>query len=78
MVAKGEHQLMANRSDRRPPTLLSVMGPTYEAAGMIRDAGARISIRATGASFARFTGRIYDCNRFSSVTFPLHTGGVHI
>jgi hypothetical protein len=77
MVAKGEYELMANRSDRRLPTLLFVRA--YEAAGMIRDAGARISIRATGFSFtARFTGRIYDCNRFSSLLLPLHAGGVHI
>jgi hypothetical protein len=75
MVAKGEYELMANRSDRRLPTLLLVRA--YEAAAMIRDAGARISIMATGFSFT-FTGRIYDCNRFSSLLLPLHAGGVHI
>jgi hypothetical protein len=32
---------------------------------------------ATGFSFT-FTGRIYDCNRFSSLLLPLHAGGVHI
>jgi hypothetical protein len=76
MVAQGEYELMANRSDRRLPTLLSVRA--HEAARMIRDAGARISIMATGIIYARFTGRIYDCNRFSSVLLPLHAGGVHI
>jgi hypothetical protein len=60
MIAKGAYELMANRSDRRLPTLLSVRAD--EAAGMIRDAGARISIMAMGISFtALLTGRIYDC-----------------
>jgi hypothetical protein len=52
MVAKGEYDLMANRSHRRLPTLASVRAHWHEAGRMIRDAGARISIRATGATQA--------------------------
>ena len=37
MVAKGEYDLMANRSHRRLPTLLSVRAHQHEAGGMIRD-----------------------------------------
>ena len=67
MVAKGEYDLMANRSHRRLPTLLSVRAHQHEAGGMIRDPGARISIRATGATHAPdSTGRIYDRNPFPS------------
>ena len=52
MVAKGEYDLMANRSHRRLPTLRKVQAHQHEAAGMIRDSGARISIMATGATHA--------------------------
>jgi hypothetical protein len=65
MVAQGEHELMANRSDRRLPTLISVRAHWHEADRMIRDPGARISIRARAAFYAaHHTGRIYDRNRF--------------
>ena len=65
MVAKGEYDLMANRSHRRLPTLRLVQAHLHEAAGMIRDSGARISIMATGATHApEKTGRIYDRNPF--------------
>jgi hypothetical protein len=65
MVAQGEHELMANRSDRRLPTLISVRAHWHEADKMIRDPGARISIRARAAFYAaHHTGRIYDRNRF--------------
>lgn len=37
MVAKGEFDLLANRSHRRLPTLLSVRAHQHEAVGMIRD-----------------------------------------
>src|ERR1700674_3904914 len=50
MVAKSEYDLMANRSHRRLPTLLLVKAHLHEAARMIRDSGARISIMATGYS----------------------------
>ena len=50
MVAQVEYDLMANRSDRRLPTLLSVRAHYHEADGMIRDPGARISIKARAAS----------------------------
>ena len=49
MVAKGEYDLMANRSHRRLPTLSCVRAHQHEAGRMIRDSGARISIMATGA-----------------------------
>ena len=80
MVAQGEHELMANRSDRRLPTLISVRAHWHEADRMIRDSGARISIMATGASHAPDkTGRIYDRNPFPlSRSSLLHAGGVHI
>ncbi len=79
MVAQGDNDLMANRSDRRLPTLAFVKAHYREAAGMIRDPGARISIMATGATFAPDrTGRIYDRNRSPSRCSPLHPGGVHI
>jgi hypothetical protein len=78
MVAKGEHDLMANRSDRRLPTLLCVRAHLLEAAGMIREAAARISIRATGhsmpdhkAGYMTATASLRHCS-------PLHAGGVHI
>jgi hypothetical protein len=65
MVAQGEHELMANRSDRRLPTLILVRAHWHEADRMIRDPGARISIRARAAFYAaHHTGRIYDRNRF--------------
>src|ERR1700682_4449385 len=48
MVAKGEHDLMANRSDRSLHALVFVRAPFHEAARMIGEAGARISIMATG------------------------------
>ena len=80
MVAKGEYDLMANRSHRRLPTLLDVKAHDHEAVRMIRDAGARISIKARAANTAAHpTGRIYDRNRSPSfLAHPLHTGGVHI
>src|SRR5580704_5801041 len=65
MVAQGEHELMANRSDRHLPTLASVRALYPEAARMSRESGARISIRARAAFYAaHHTGRIYDRNRF--------------
>ena len=65
MVAKGEYDLMANRSHRRLPTLSCVRAHQHEAGRMIRDSGARISIMATGATHAPDqTGRIYDRNPF--------------
>ena len=72
MVAKGEYDLMANRSYRRLPTLLCVRAHQHEADRMIRDSGARISIKATGASYAPdLKGRIYDRNPFpSAVSHP--------
>ena len=80
MVAKGEYDLMANRSHRRLPTLSGVRAHRHEADRMIRDSGARISIMATGASHAPDkTGRIYDRNPFPlSRCSLLHAGGVHI
>jgi hypothetical protein len=80
MVAKSEYDLMANRSHRRLPTLLLVKAHLHEAARMIRDSGARISIMATGATHAPDqTGRIYDRNPFPlSRSSLLHAGGVHI
>jgi hypothetical protein len=53
MVAKGEHDLMANRSDRRLPTPAFVRAHYPEAARMIGEPGARISIKATGEFDAR-------------------------
>jgi len=79
MVAKGEYDLMANRSDRRLLTLLSVRAHQHEAVRMIRDPSARISIMARAASYAApHKGRIYDRNRSFSVVSLLHAGGVHI
>lgn len=81
MVAKGEFDLMANRSHRRLPTLSFVRAHQHEAVGMIREPGARISIRASGAAaYAPVCeGRIYDRNRSPSLLLhPLHAGGVHI
>ena len=80
MVAKGEYDLMANRSHRRLPTLVFVTAHQHEAAGMIRDPGARISIMATSAAYAlEKIGRIYVRNPFpSAVSQPLHAGGVHM
>jgi hypothetical protein len=49
MIATGEDDLMANRSDRRLPTLVAVRTHYHEAARMIREPGARISIRARAA-----------------------------
>src|SRR5712692_5708505 len=64
MVAKGEYDLMANRSHRRLPTLVYVRAHLHEADRMIRDSGARISIMARAASYAaHHIGRIYDRNR---------------
>ena len=71
MVAKGEYDLMANRSDRRLPTLVCVRAHQHEAGRMIRDSGARISIKATGATHAPdLVGRIYDRNLFPSAVAP--------
>ena len=71
MVAKGEYDLMANRSDRRLPTLVCVRAHQHEADGMIRDSGARISIKARAASYAaHLIGRIYDRNQFPSAVSP--------
>ena len=77
MVAKGKYDLMANRSDRRLPTLFSVRAHQHEADRMIRDSGARISIKATGATHAPDQiGRIYDRNQFSSaVSHPCIRAG---
>src|ERR1700683_5299608 len=74
MVAKGEHDLMANRSDRRLPTPTFVRAH-YEAARMIGETGARISIRATGQFDARSQGRIYDRNRFPRHSHPCTRAG---
>ena len=82
MVAKGEHDLMANRSDRRLPPLILVRAHWHEADRMIRDPGARISIRARAAFYAaHHTGRIYDRNRSLpqlSDKKALRASGVHI
>src|SRR5208282_5387778 len=77
MVAKGEYDLMANRSDRRSTTLLCVRAHHHEAVRMIRDSGARISIMARAASYAaHLTGRIYDRNPFpSEVSNPCTRAG---
>ncbi len=55
MIATGEDDLMANRSDRRLPTLLAVRTHYHEAARMIREPGARISIRARAANLPPIT-----------------------
>jgi hypothetical protein len=75
MVAQGEHELMANRSDRHLPTLASVRALYPEAARMSRESGARISIRARAAFYAaHHTGRIYDRNRFPQPLLTLARG----
>ena len=80
MVAKGENDLMANRSHRRLPTLSFVRAHLHEAARMIRDSGVRISIRATGAILPPiFKAGYMTATVHSSISrHPLHAGGVHI
>jgi hypothetical protein len=72
MVAHGEHELMANRSDRRQSTLLSVRA--CAAAAMIREPGTWITIGATAITKPRFTGQIYDYNRCFSLLLPFARG----
>src|ERR1700736_5751261 len=57
--AQGEDDLMANRSERRLPTLVLVRAPQHEVDRMIRDAGARISIRARAANMPPITPAEY-------------------
>jgi hypothetical protein len=80
MVAKGEYDLMANRSHRRLPTLLDVKAHDHEAVRMIRDTGARISIKARAAAMPpiKQAGYMTATALLSSFAHPLHTGGVHI
>ena len=80
MVAKSEYDLMANRSHRRLPTLHCVMAHLLEAARMIRDPGARISIMATGAVHApdQQAGYMTATSSPKSRSSLLHAGRVHI
>jgi len=79
MVARGEFDLMVNRSDRDLSTLAFVRAQAHEAVGMIRDSDPRISIMATGASSALLqAGYMTATCSPRSLLHLLLQGGVHI
>ncbi len=59
MIARGEFDLMANRSDRGLSTLAYVRAHLREAVEMIRDSDPRISIMATGATLSPDQQAVY-------------------